>query len=77
MNLSARLETGDRAVEAAVHDVSQGGARINAVKGLGVGDQIALTFLGMNAIAGEIVRGGSQFGACFTSAACGRRNCAT
>jgi methyl-accepting chemotaxis protein len=68
VNLSARLETGDRAVEVAVHDISQGGARIDVVKGLGVGDQIALTFPGMSAIAGEIVRGGSQFGVCFTPA---------
>jgi methyl-accepting chemotaxis protein len=68
VNFSARLECGGRTVEVAVHDVSQGGARIDAVERLGVGDQIALTLPGMNAIAGEIVRGGNQFGVSFTPA---------
>jgi hypothetical protein len=68
VSLSARLECGDRTVEVAVHDVSQGGARIAAVERLGVGDQIALVFPGMNAIAGEIVRGGAQFGVSFAPA---------
>ncbi len=68
VNLSARLEFGDGTVEVAVHDVSQGGARIDAVARLEVGDQIALTFPDMNAIAGEIVRVGTQFGVSFTPA---------
>jgi methyl-accepting chemotaxis protein len=68
VHLSARLEFDGRTVEVAVHDVSQGGARIDAVERLGVGDQIALMFPGMNAISGKIVRGGSHFGVCFTPA---------
>ncbi len=68
VNLSARLECGDHTVDVAVHDVSQGGARIDAVERLAVGDQIALTFPGMNAIAGKIVRGGDQFGVSFAPA---------
>ncbi len=68
VNMSARLEYGGGTVEVVVHDVSQGGARIDAVARLGVSDQITLTFPGMNAITGEIVRGGSQFGVCFAPA---------
>jgi methyl-accepting chemotaxis protein len=68
VNFTARLESGDRFVEVEVHDVSQGGARINAVGWLGVGDQIALTLPGMKAIAGQIVRVGEQFGVCFMPA---------
>jgi methyl-accepting chemotaxis protein len=68
VNLSARLEFSGHVVEVAVHDVSQGGVRIDAVDRLGVGDQIALTFPGMKAIAGKIVRGGDQFGVSFKPA---------
>jgi methyl-accepting chemotaxis protein len=68
VNLSVRLEFGGHVVTVAVHDVSQGGARIDAVRGLGVGDQIALTFPGMKAIAGKIVRGGNHFGVSFRPA---------
>jgi methyl-accepting chemotaxis protein len=68
VNFSAGLKFGDQAVAVAVHDVSQGGARIDGVRGLGVGDQIALTFPGMKAIVGKIVRGGDQFGVCFKPA---------
>jgi methyl-accepting chemotaxis protein len=66
VSLRAQLQFGRQVVEVAVHDVSQGGARIDAVAGVGVGDHLALTFDGLNAIAGEIVRGGEQFGVCFT-----------
>ena len=69
VSLTARLEVGDRAVDVAVHDISQGGARIGAVQKLAIGDQVALTFSGMNAIAGQIVRYGDNYlGVCFNPA---------
>ncbi len=68
MNLRARLEFDGHVVEVAVHDVSRGGVRIDAVERLKVGDQIALTFPGMKTIAGEIVRGGHHFGVRFAPA---------
>ena len=69
VSLAARLEVGDRAVDVTVHDISQGGARICAVQKLGIGDQVALTFSGMNAIAGQIVRHGDNYlGVCFNPA---------
>ena len=78
VSLTARLDHGGRAVEVAVYDVSVGGARIGAVDGLAVGDQVALTFPGMKAIAGEIVRGRRDVSV-FASRrrGCGRRSCAT
>jgi hypothetical protein len=67
VSLSARLEHNGRSFEVAVHDISLGGARIDAVAGIGAGEQIALTFAGMKAIAGEVVREGSDsIGVCFT-----------
>jgi DNA-binding FrmR family transcriptional regulator len=66
VKLTACLEFGEQTVEVTVHDVGQGGARIDAVERLGVGDQIALTFAGMRAIAGQVVR--SNLGVCFTPA---------
>jgi methyl-accepting chemotaxis protein len=66
VNLTARLEFGDHAAAVAVHDVSQGGARIEAVEQLGVGDRITLTFPGMKPIAGQVVRAGQHVGLCFT-----------
>ncbi len=66
VNLRARVEFNGRTVEVRVHDVSQGGARIDAIDGLEVGDQLAVTFKGMKAISGEIVRESGQFGVCFT-----------
>jgi methyl-accepting chemotaxis protein len=66
VKLHARAEFDGHAVEVAVHDVSQGGARIDAIDGLDVGDQLTLTFNGTRAIAGEIIRGGGQFGVSFT-----------
>jgi methyl-accepting chemotaxis protein len=68
VNVSARLDCDGRAFEVAVHDVSLGGACIAGVKGLKAGDRIALTFAGMKAIAGEIVRDGETCGVCFTPA---------
>ena len=50
-----------------VHDISEEGARIGVAENLKVNDVIALTFAGMNAIAGKIVRdGGDSFGVWFT-----------
>jgi hypothetical protein len=52
-----------------VRDVSQGGVRIDAVPNLNVGDEVGLTFAGMNAISGQIVRmNDGYFGVCFTPA---------
>jgi methyl-accepting chemotaxis protein len=65
--LSASLEFAGQALDVAVFDVSQGGARIDVVPNLSVGDEVALTFAGMNAIAGQVVRmNDGHFGVCFT-----------
>ena len=69
VNLTARLEFRDEAIDVTVYDVSQGGVRIDAVQKLGVGDEVALTFAGMSAITGQIVRhGDSHLGVCFSPA---------
>ena len=69
VNLAARLQFDDQAIDVLVHDISQGGARIGAVPKLGIGDQIALAFPGMNSIAGQVVRdAGEYIGVCFAPA---------
>ena len=69
VKLTARLERGEWTTDVNVHDISEGGALIDVVEGLGVGDTIALTFPGMIAISAEIVRDGSDgFGLCFKPA---------
>jgi methyl-accepting chemotaxis protein len=69
VTLTARLEHDGQAADVAVHDISEGGANIDAAQNLAVGDQIALTFPGMKAIAGEVVRdAGDSFGVRFTPA---------
>jgi len=69
VNVAAHLEFAGGACDVGVCDVSQGGVCVDAVPGLGVGDAVALTFSGMNAIAGQIVRhSGGHFGVCFTPA---------
>jgi len=69
LKLIARLELDEQAIEVAVHDVSEGGARIDAVENIAVGDQVALTFPGMKAIAAEVVRySENSFGLCFKPA---------
>ena len=69
VTMTARLQWADRSCEIAVHDVSEGGARIDAVTGLTVGDTLTLTFPGLQPLAGEIVRHcGGQLGVCFTPA---------
>ncbi len=68
VSLSARMEHAGRVHEVAVYDVSIGGARIGAVPGLAIGDQIALIFAGMKTITGKIVREGAACGVRFTPA---------
>jgi methyl-accepting chemotaxis protein len=69
VNLTARLERAERADAVNVLDISEGGARIGALDGLAVGDQVALTFAGMKAIAAAVVRETEDgFGLCFTPA---------
>ena len=66
VSLTARLERTGQIDAVHVLDVSEGGARIAIVDGLGIGDQVALTFTGMKAIAAEVVREtGDGFGLCF------------
>jgi hypothetical protein len=54
------LEHGGGSIEVAVHDISEGGARIAAVRNLALGHQVALTFPGMKAITGTVARCGSE-----------------
>ena len=68
VSLRARVAHSGKEFEVAVHDLSLGGARIGGVDGLVAGDRIALTFVGMKAITGEIVRGGETHGVCFAPA---------
>jgi methyl-accepting chemotaxis protein len=67
VNMTARLEYSGEIIEAAVQDISEGGICIEAAADLAVGDQVAVTFEGMKAIGGEIVRnGGDNYGVRFT-----------
>ncbi|MFZ0846494.1 MAG: methyl-accepting chemotaxis protein [Pseudolabrys sp.] len=67
VKLAARLEYEGGFAEISVHDISEGGSCIDAAANLVVGDQVALKFPGMKAIAGKIVRnGGDSLGVCFT-----------
>ena len=69
VNLTARLERDSQVVEVTVLDISEGGARIDIVENVAVGDQVALTFRGMKAITAEVVRKSNDgFGLCFTPA---------
>jgi methyl-accepting chemotaxis protein len=68
VSFRADLECGGRVVGVRVHDISQGGARIEAVTQLRIGSCITLTLPGKKTIAGEIVRDDGQFGVCFTPA---------
>jgi PilZ domain len=61
VNLIARLEYGGGELDVVVFDVSQGGARMETVERLAVGDQIDMTLPGMKAIAAEIARAGKHF----------------
>jgi methyl-accepting chemotaxis protein len=66
VKLTARLDHRGNFCDISVYDVSEGGARIGTSNDLAVGDEVALTFKGMKAIAGTIVRnGGDNLGICF------------
>ncbi len=66
VKLAARLEHDGLFADVIVYDISEGGSRIEAADDLAVGDQVALTFPGMKAVAGTIVRnGGDNLGVCF------------
>jgi methyl-accepting chemotaxis protein len=56
VTLTAKLERGDQVFEVAVHDISEGGARIGHIANLALGDQVALTLPGMKMITAEVVR---------------------
>ena len=69
VNLTARMERDGQVIEVTVLDISEGGARIDIVENVAIGDQVALTFRGMKAIAAEVVRKSNDgFGLCFTPA---------
>jgi methyl-accepting chemotaxis protein len=66
VKLTARLDHHGIRSDVCVYDVSEGGTRIDVVKNLAVGDPVALTFSGMKAIAGTVVRhGADNLGVCF------------
>jgi hypothetical protein len=66
VKLTARLEHHGRFSEVTVYDVSEGGTRIDFVDKLMVGDHVDLTFPGMKAISGTIVRiSGDNMGVSF------------
>ncbi len=69
VKMTARLESGEQAVDVTVLDISEGGARVFAPGSFAVGVQVALTFPGMKAIAAEVVRSGDEgLGICFKPA---------
>jgi methyl-accepting chemotaxis protein len=66
INVSASIETNGRRLAARVFDISEGGARLEHVAGLALGDTVTLTFHGLQPITGTIVRdGGDSFGVRF------------
>ncbi len=69
VKLTARLERDVEAVDVAVLDISEGGARIDAPRSLCVGEHVALIFPGMKRLTAEVVRSTrDSFGLCFTPA---------
>jgi methyl-accepting chemotaxis protein len=63
---SAHAEVGGRSVQTRVYDISESGARIDSLPGLGVGRKIILTFHGLHPVAGTVVRdAGDSLGVCF------------
>jgi methyl-accepting chemotaxis protein len=67
VKLTACLGHHGISTDVSVYDVSEGGACIDVLNDLTVGDQVALTFPGMSAIAGMIARnGGGSLGICFS-----------
>jgi methyl-accepting chemotaxis protein len=66
VSLLARVEHDGEIADVAVHDVSEGGACIDAKARLSVGDQVALTFPGMKPVSGKVVRyAEDSLGICF------------
>jgi methyl-accepting chemotaxis protein len=66
VRLAARLDHDGKTTDVAVSDISEGGARIDLAQRLDIGTAVSLTFPGMNAIGGKIVRdGGDHYGVCF------------
>jgi len=69
VTLAANLEADSARLDVMVLDVSQCGARVAAAADFDVGDKVVLSFMGMNPIAGEIVRlDAGGFGMSFTPA---------
>ncbi|HTT46745.1 MAG TPA: methyl-accepting chemotaxis protein [Pseudolabrys sp.] len=69
VRLVAQVQWGDQAATVTVLDISEGGARLDVVDNLAVGDRVELTFPGMKAIAAEVVREtGDGYGLCFAPA---------
>ena len=67
VNLTARLQHGDHVADVEVRDISEGGVRFAKAGNLAVGDEVSLTFPGVNAITGKVMRDaghsyGVQFG---------------
>ena len=69
VNLTARMERDGQVIEVTMLDISEGGARIDIVGNVAIGDQVALTFQCMKAITAEVVRKSNDgFGLCFMPA---------
>ena len=67
VNLPARLENDGTVADVSVQTSAQAGRISGRRDNCSIGDQVALTFPGMKAIAGTIVRnGGDNLGVCFT-----------
>jgi len=67
VTFAVQLQHGNEIIEAKVLDISEGGVRIEVLHDLAVGDQIAVTFPGMKAIAAEVMRkSGEGLGLRFT-----------
>jgi methyl-accepting chemotaxis protein len=67
IDTEATIEFGGRSVAVQVRDVSESGARIAGVEGLTVGTPLVLTFRGLHAVEGTVVRNAEDggFGICF------------
>lgn len=64
--MTAQIAYNGATFDAAVQDVSEGGARIVALRSLPGGAEIAVTFPGMKPIAAKVVRvDGRDCGICF------------
>jgi methyl-accepting chemotaxis protein len=52
----ARLDVNGRTLDVRVHDISEAGACIGTVGGLGIGTGVVLTFAGLHPVHGKVVR---------------------